>query len=93
MPEIYMLSAVGFDYSDSRLLFCCLFAVILGIDMLWVTSPLLLFHKIGRLSLLSRPASPFCSLLSARCCDLRARPGATTPWPSVNLPGAAPVTH
>jgi cholera toxin transcriptional activator len=50
--HIYLLAAVGLDYSGSGRLFQRLFLAILLVDWAWSASPLLLFHRLGELSLL-----------------------------------------
>jgi hypothetical protein len=50
--RIYLISAVGFDYAESGHLFRRIFAGILVLDAVWAASPLLLFIKLGEVTLL-----------------------------------------
>ena len=50
--HIYLVAAVALDYAATGRLFQRLFPAILLIDVAWSTSPLLLFHRLGELSLL-----------------------------------------
>ncbi len=54
--RLYLLSAVGFDYSDSGRLFRQMFPLVMLSDFAWATAPLLLYQKIGLAVLLFIPA-------------------------------------
>ncbi len=50
--RLYLLSAVAFDFADSGRLFRRLFPGILIFDLAWSAAPLLLFQRVGELTLL-----------------------------------------
>jgi serine/threonine protein kinase len=50
--RLYFLSAVGFDWVDTGRLFRRIFPALLGLDIAWSLTPLLLFSKFGYVALL-----------------------------------------
>jgi DNA-binding winged helix-turn-helix (wHTH) protein len=68
--RLYLIAAVGFNYSGSGALFRQAFPGILILDTLWAASPLLLFGQLGYLSLLCVAALvflPFSQRTLIRC--------------------------
>ncbi|HUI42898.1 MAG TPA: winged helix-turn-helix domain-containing protein [Terriglobia bacterium] len=57
--RLYLVSAVGFNFTGSRRLFRQLFPGILVLDALWAAAPLLLFNRLGELTLLFVAALAF----------------------------------
>jgi DNA-binding winged helix-turn-helix (wHTH) protein len=57
--RLYLIAAVGFNYSGSGVLFRQAFPGILILDTLWAASPMLLFGQLGYLSLLCVAALVF----------------------------------
>ncbi len=54
--RLYLLSAVGFDYSDSGRLFRQMFPLVMLSDFAWAATPLALYQKLGLAVLLIIPA-------------------------------------
>jgi predicted Ser/Thr protein kinase len=54
--RLYLLSAVGFDYSNTGRLFRQMFPLAVLFDIAWSVSPLLLYQKLGLPALLMIPA-------------------------------------
>lgn len=50
--RLYLISAVAFDYAGSGRLFRQIFPGLLALDILWAASPLLLYSRLGELTLL-----------------------------------------
>jgi len=50
--RLYLISAVVFDYAGSGRLFRQIFPGVLALDILWAASPLLLYNRLGELTLL-----------------------------------------
>jgi hypothetical protein len=57
--HLYLLAAVAFDYEDLGPLFHRLFPLVLVLDLAWAFSPLLLFLKLGFITLFGVPCLAF----------------------------------
>jgi tRNA A-37 threonylcarbamoyl transferase component Bud32 len=57
--HLYLLAAVAFDYEDLGPLFHRLFPLVLLLDLAWAFSPLLLFLKLGFITLFGVPCLAF----------------------------------
>ncbi len=57
--RLYLLAAIAFDYEDLGRLFYRIFPLILVLDLAWALSPMLLFHKLGFITVLGVPCLAF----------------------------------
>ncbi|MBZ5542402.1 MAG: serine/threonine protein kinase, partial [Acidobacteriia bacterium] len=57
--RLYFLAAIAFDFEDLGLLFHRIFPLILVVDAAWAASPLLLFHKLGFITVFGVPCLAF----------------------------------
>ncbi|MFB3924173.1 MAG: serine/threonine protein kinase [Terriglobia bacterium] len=53
--RVFILAAIAFDYEDLGRVFYRVFPLILVLDLAWAVSPLLLFHKLGFITVLGVP--------------------------------------